>query len=250
MRRYGDYLTAQPYVPSLTPPFAPTLVPNRPHPLLFSGVGCSGVRVVDYYFEPTSGETQCNQQAPNLGSLWVPPGWQVQLQYTNTGGCGGTVTETLNIPSDKDLPNGLPVLIANTTDLFYSSGQQVVNQVSQFILTQPQTAISWSIQMCTNQINTVVGARHLTSWAAGSEECDATMDTKCLAYKNVGCAPNSTEPAPLPAADVACVCLVEENCLRETFCSPGSTNPNCANASGFQEFIPVTCFGKNCSVEG
>ncbi|NBQ43224.1 MAG: hypothetical protein EBU23_12205, partial [Mycobacteriaceae bacterium] len=66
----------------------------------------------------------------------------------------------------------------------------------------------------------------------------------------LGCAANSTQPAPLPDACRYCVCLVEENCLKETFCTPGSTDTNCTTNDAFQEFIPVTCFGKNCSIEG
>ena len=45
-----------------------------------------------------------------------------------------------------------------------------------------------------------------------------------------------------------CSCLSEEIEFKNTFCQPG--NPNCTTNDLFAAYIPVTCFGKNCSIEG
>jgi hypothetical protein len=47
-----------------------------------------------------------------------------------------------------------------------------------------------------------------------------------------------------------CSCLTDETEINEAFCQPGNTVKECQEAGAFQGFIPVTCFGKNCSEQG
>jgi hypothetical protein len=47
-----------------------------------------------------------------------------------------------------------------------------------------------------------------------------------------------------------CACLLDEHTLREQFCQPGNSLPECEEQNALQEFIPVTCFGKNCGAGG
>lgn len=76
------------------------------------------------------------------------------------------------------------------------------------------------------------------------------MDDFCSEYKSKSCVNGTNQPDPLPADKQACVCMVEENCLRATLCEPGSSLASCSSDDAFAEFAPVTCLGKNCSVEG
>lgn len=218
----------------------------RPHPILFSGSNCSGISTwIPQADAPVCDQTPyANPSGTSFGSIYIPGGWSVELRGSGT----------LKLPNT---PTDLPVLVTNTSELTFSDGSGITNAVSSAVITCPvnpnlttYTTTEWKLDMCTNSISTVVGARHLTSWQQGSPECDTYMDGYCAPVASLSCEPNSTEPAPLPAKFVPCTCLVEENCLRDTFCEPGNTNPSCESNDAFEEFIPVTCFGKNCSVEG
>jgi len=228
----------------------------RPHPILFSGINCTGTP-----WPPTSDEPIANEIFGNatgtssFGSIYIPPLWQVRL-FSQPGGGGNNVI--LPYDETKFLPivNSLPVLITDTSSIFYTFGPSVENNVASSYITpptvnqQPYTAADWQLDMCMNRISTVIGAQHLTSWQIGSPECDRFMDGYCLPVSQLTCVPGTTEIAPL-TTNTECVCLVEQNCLRDTFCETGTTNPNCTGTKqAFALFVPVTCFGKQCSVSG
>lgn len=222
----------------------------RPRPVFFSGTNCSGTlwppgpgQITDNLI---AGVTYDNPASDQFGSMYIPGGWQVTL--TSKGGFKAVFPKNVS---------QFPTLLTDVSTESSSNSEPLTNNVLDAEVTLPInpdkstfTDTEWQLAMCTSQISTVVGARHLNSWQQGSRECDVFMNGFCQPVANMGCAPNSTEPQPLPNQYKPCVCLVEENCLRETFCEPGNTNSECANQDAFQEFIPVTCFGKLCSVEG
>jgi hypothetical protein len=159
----------------------------------------------------------------------------------------------------KTLPGSLStvtvaILLSDLTNIeFDNVSSTILNQIANVTLTTPvypTNTTDWKYAMCNNLITTVVGGRSLTSWTMGSSECDTFMTGYCAPVAQNTCAPDSTNPAPLSDAFKACVCMVEENCLRDTFCEPGNDVPSCLSNDAFAEFIPVTCFGKNCSIEG
>lgn len=234
LNTYADFLSANPNID------APS-----PQPLLWTNSTCSGNQILQVTDAFPNQSTWINPYGSNFNSLYVPAGWKVLLVQT-----AGVLT--IQYPA-ADADESIPVLIGDFTNITFpgSDNVPVKDQVSQIqILTPPDTKYltTWRLQMCNNEISTVVGARHLTSYQAGSPECDAFMSGYCQSVSTLGCAPNSTQPAPLAENLRYCVCLVEENCLRSTFCTPGQ--PNCTTNDAFEEFIPVTCFGKNCSIEG
>jgi len=241
LNNYADYLSAN---------TDPTISGVRPHPIFFTGINCEGSSLPPpngtQALEPTDGEVFTVPGAL-FGSFYIPSGWTIVLNGTNT-------QATYPQPTAQKYP----VLYTNTGTLFFPNGSPIFNGVSSVVINMPRqndgvatyTQADWQYQMCLNEISTLVGARHILSWQAGSTECDAFMDTFCADVATLSCLPNSTQPAPLPDNKTACVCLVEENCLKQTFCEPGNTNPSCSEVGAFEEFIPVTCFGKNCSIEG
>lgn len=222
----------------------------RPHPIFFSSPNCSDTVWPPLADEPFLNSPLPNPVPPQFGSLYVPGGWQVQLR--NNDGLVSTIQGV----------NGLPVLLPEVTSTnFDGTNQTIFNDVQTATIFQPTqiptdpqspgfTVADYKFSMCNNKIVTIVGARHITSWQAGSPECDTFMNGYCAPVANLGCAPNSTQPAALPERFQSCVCLVEENCLREVYCEPGNTDPRCFNDDAFAQFIPVTCFGKLCSQEG
>ena len=224
----------------------------RPRPVFFTGTNCSGKIWPPVSKQITDGldasTTYNNVQGNDFGSMYIPGGWQVVFI-----GPPGTTTFP---PTETSLPTLLTDAAATPFSAAAPSSS-LSNNVSTAQVIYPinpdKTTISdtqWKLDMCTSQISTVVGARHLTSWQQGSTECDTFMDGYCAPVSGLSCAPNSTEPAPLSTQFKPCVCLVEQNCLRQVFCEPGNTNPGCVNDDAFEEFIPVTCFGRNCSQEG
>lgn len=218
----------------------------RPHPIFFSQVNCSGTSWPNWSTEPTADLIYNNPVNPTFGSMYIPPLWTVTL--SNSG------VSPRTFPSFQG--SNSPVLIPDVATTFYNNGVSILNNVALVIIIQPllpgfvpYTVPMWQLDMCMNRISTVVGAQHLTSWQGGSLECDAFMDTYCQPVAHLSCAPNSTQIAPLNQY-AECVCKVEQNCLRDTFCNPDSENPNCTDQDAFALFVPVTCFGKQCSISG
>jgi len=234
LNSYANYLSANPGYDTTTDDLA-----SWPQPLVFAGANCTSSMYpaeADWSVQIPSGAITFTP----VGSLYIPGGWVVILYY------GGT---SIQLPIKA---TDYPLLI---TDLLSEYG---VSGVTEFTATGPVVtapggyAVQWRYQMCMNQTSAIVGANHLTSWQPGSEECDSFMDDFCGQYKTTACGTiNGTDqPDPLPADKQACVCLVEENCLRATLCEPGSSLASCSTDDAFAEFAPVTCLGRNCSVEG
>lgn len=230
LNTYANYLSSNPF----------TNAP-RPQPLLWTDVNCSGNALLPLDQAYQDNTDYANVYGSSFNSLYVPVGWKVTLRYNNL---------QIQYPA-AGADASIPVLIEDFSQLYYPNSNQVIrDHVSTLDFVAPDTVNDWKLQMCNNEISTVVGARHLTSYQSGSLECDGFMSGYCHDVAALGCAPNSTQPAPLPEKFRYCVCLVEENCLKSTFCTPGSTDTNCQTNDAFEEFIPVTCFGKNCSLEG
>ena len=222
---------------------------DRPHPLFWSQTNCSGIQWPDINLEPIAGTPYPNQaQDPVVGnvafgSMYIPAGWSVTLTTANP-------VKTVTYPTPNDNSN-LPILISNMQTAF-TSGTPIYNNISFATIftpiipgtTTPYLINDWKFQMCMNQISTVVGAQHLVSWNGGSQECDDFMTSFCTPVSQLSCVPGTTQIAPLDDPYTACVCLVEQNCLKETFNQPTEPNAN------FAAIVPVTCFGKSCSSQG
>jgi len=236
---YAGFLNANPT----------TITGARPHPLFFSGLNCTGRMWPDRENEPADSVVMLNPASTPyaFGSMYVPPGWTVQL--TDMDGNVGNYPKTAS---------GLPILIADTSTTLI--GNEAVffirNRIAQAsiflprILNEVYSIEQWKLNMCMNTISTVVGAQHLFSWHGGSQECDDFMTARCEHVSKRTCQPNSTEIAPLEAKYQPCVCLVEQNCIRDTFCQPGSPIAVCPEPTKLSAYVPVSCYGKQCSVSG
>lgn len=218
----------------------------RPHPIFFSGYDCSGDVWPTLSDEPPLGQTINNPTDVSghvgtaFGSFFVPTGWTVTL--TDTQGATGQYGNS-----------GLPLLVTQSDNTLINN-VSITNNIVSASLTAPTgtaTPNDWKLQMCMNQITTLVGAQRIVSWQPASLECDAFMTSYCASVAGQTCAPNSTEIGVVAPQYLPCVCLIENNCIRDSFCEPGNTNPACqGTAQSFALFIPVQCFGKQCSESG
>ncbi len=232
---YAEFLNVNTNIPGV-----------RPHPLFFSGINCSGKQWPDITLDPASGQQYFSSTAPpnQFGSMYVPAGWRALLVNTKS-----------DEQSFPDTQQDLPVLITDASTRVIN-GRPILNDIvlvelfSPTYNGNPYTVIDWKLDMCQNKISSVVGAQHLVSFQPGSAECDAFMTSFCAPVSALSCAANSTEIAPVPDPYGPCVCLIEQNCLRDSFCLPNSTDPQCVNNQAFALYIPVTCFGKQCSLQG
>ncbi len=231
-------------------PLVPTIIEGvRPHPLFFSGLNCTGRMWPDREHEPLDSVDILNPASTPyaFGSMYVPPGWSVQL--TDMEGHVGSY------PKES---SGLPILIADTSTTLIGTGAVffIRDRIAKARIFLPRVLDAiysihqWKLDMCMNTISTVVGAQHLLSWHGGSQECDDFMTIFCEPVSAFTCLPNSTEIAPLNDPYQPCVCLVEQNCIRDTFCQPGSPIEVCPEPTKLAAYVPVSCYGKQCSVSG
>lgn len=249
LANYANFLTANP-----TPAVGAGKVSgSRPHPIMFSETNCAGAVWPPLAEEPVVGTPISNPNGNLFGSFYIPDGWAVSFTGPND--------ETLHLDASTSQELGVDANLYVFTD----SSDSMLNQVSSVTLTPPSSVQTlagfegWKFKMCNNEISSVVGARHLQSWQMGSTECDAFMTQYCNSCRaspqdppasQLSCQGDSQNPPPLTKECARCVCLPEQNCLRERFCVPGDTNPACQNDQAFAQFAPVSCFGENCSGEG
>lgn len=258
LSNYADYLNSH-------ADFNDVQSENRPRPLFFTGSNCTGNvwpdngsgvwTYLDSAGKPSieNGTTIINPYPDQLGSMWIPPNWTVIMTSPNGSHTFSIAPQTTG---------GFPVLRTSLETTFFDGSTipltNSVHSIKCFPPRQPdnpsvyQSRNNWMYNSCVNQVVSMVGARHLTSYQPGSTECDDFMTSYCHPVASRSCASGSNEIDPLEEQYTACACLVEENCLRDTFCGPGSTRPECAdqtNAS-LNQFVPVTCFGKYCSSDG
>lgn len=234
-------------------PVTPFDTVGRPHPIFFSGTNCSGslwfpstANFVPSLLSPivVSNPVANPVSGTYIQSIYIPSFWQVGVSATTTD-------PIVYFPAT---PQPLPILLSDTSNV--APFGQVINRAVLLYPPGPNNTViddnAWQLSMCNNYSSTIVGSTFLSTYQQGSPECDTFMNGFCASVINLSCESGTTTAVTLPSNLIPCTCLVEENCLRDTFCEPGNTNPACAseNASAFQAVIPVTCFGKNCSVEG
>ena len=164
LAQYAEYLNLN---PSIQGP--------RPHPFFWSGINCTGTawptNEMNWNTEPADGVINPNPVGSQFGSMYIPAGWSVVL-YVNANESG--TFPASNFGQDT----GLPLLIADTssTTLSATDGtiikdtiiQAIVNSPRIFGTTLPYTVPNWQLDMCINNVSTVIGAQHLTSYQAGS----------------------------------------------------------------------------------
>ena len=263
LNNYGDFLNNNPTGDQIDY-FAP-------HPLIFDTSLCNGSYFPQFKEEPN----EMYEMSTRIGSLYIPPFWEVVIR-------GKVLIKSgkFNIPMIQDRQKKIcasqfPLLIPDTTLLFfdpldkepyctvvvsdipndkvsiYSSFKTSVTFVSK-VPQQPGLLYNqncWAFDMCNRYITTHISSRTIHSYQPGSEECDVLMDDFCSKSTNYQCrlnVPSITTNMNLKE----CSCLSDEKKLREDFCTPGNNMPECAQQNAFQEFIPVTCFGKNCGSSG
>ncbi len=228
----------------------------RPHVLLFSEPNCGGSIWPAFSQVPIEGIQLSPPFAPKLGSFYIPSYWQTIL-FNNSGSeriiCSSfqpmLITDTKSFNFNNNIPDCSittypPVSTNSVKDDIYNI---IMNSVVPLVLDN-YTTTCWKFDMCNSLITTNIGAQNLTSFAQGSLECDDLMTDFCNLDTGYTCRQNK-EPGNnflLPE----CSCLQDEKTINETFCQPGNTEQECQEAGAFQEFIPVTCFGKNCTLQG
>lgn len=223
----------------------------RPHPLFFSGTNCSGRQWPPREQEPVDGESIANPATTPFafGSLYIPPGWTVE--FTDKQNNKGVYPQQ---------GSNLPILLASTEGVTLGNNAfGIANNIASVKIFYPRydgsadrvySLDQWKLDMCLNRVSTLVGSQQLLSWHGGSNECDQFMTAYCKPVADLTCATNSTEIAPLADKFRPCACLVEQNCIRDTFCQPGSPISVCPEPSKLAAYVPVSCYGKNCSLSG
>lgn len=232
----------------------------RPHPLFFSKADCAGSVYPAPIEAPIEGGPVQAPFHPEFGSLYIPPFWTVVLYQTVPG--PGTVSRTICSSQSPllitdttsfhfnsvtpDCSSSAPVQLSNTSTK-NSVNQLTMNSVVPISL-EPYTTPCWAFDMCNSIITTNIGAQNLSSYGQGSLECDTLMTEFCKLNTGYTCRNNTRAGNNMLLPE--CACLADEVVIQETFCQPGNTSDACADAGEFQQFVPVTCFGKNCSVGG
>lgn len=252
-----------------------------PHPLFFSETNCGGTMWPEENEFIDEMKILSDPNFNEFHSLYIPANWQTFIYVVGTGKgrliCSSEhsllIENIEDISYDSDfLSNTCDIndhtVVQGTSVPTFIDTIEVVRVIpktgvgetsSNFIPTQGDgikyETDCWKYQTCNNEIETLVGAKHLTSWKMGSEECDLFMggiDEKsgwCGSTGGYTCqrSPNAMAiNLNLPA----CACLKDESDLNSNFCQPGNTSEVCESQGNFKEYIPVTCFGKNCSLTG
>jgi hypothetical protein len=204
----------------------------RPHPMFFPGDDCTGTTWYDMS-RPVIG-TITNPyigggwlKAPLLRSLFIPPGWNVTLY--NSGD-----TDHIDIPSSLQYTVS-SVTIPSLAGYNMNSGTPVQNHSVTAHTSTNITLEKWKYDSCMGLRSDTVGMIQLTRFRPGTPDCDDFMLSYCNSVQN---------------NDDACSCLTDEATLKNTYCHPDSTEIYCQDSSDFSSFMPVSCFGKQCSSDG
>ena len=246
LSNYADYLSNNPQA-------------GDPHPLYFSKNNCEGAVWPDFTTlnQPPSGAPDFS---PKLGSLWIPPNHEVVLENTKKG------------LSRKFCSSSTPTLIGDLSTVFYDDGihicssqrnrrfttRTVQNDLTNILVKKqlpepsqiPYSTRCWKYQMCNNLIDSVVGSQFVSSYQPGSQECDNFMNSWCNSKGGFECATVQSDADTQNINLPVCACLKDEQDLKERYCQPDSTVKSCSKDQDFQQFLPVTCFGQNCSATG
>lgn len=196
----------------------------RPQPLFFSGANCSGSLFNWSLLEEISVSNNDSTVSANgfhIRSFYLPSNWGVTFDFHNKS--------STSYPSNDSLVSQSIIL-----DSVSISPTDIKLHFPKKRNLRIQTANDWIYSMCTGEIQTVVGTRYLTSFQPGNIECDIFMNDWCQSH----------------TSSQECACLQDEKDLKLTFCPEGNTADQCLNDLNFNTFIPVTCFGKNCSSHG
>lgn len=253
-----------------------------PHPLFFSDVDCKG----DMW---PSFDSFIDEKVPlspvnftTFESFYLPSNWQMFVQ--DAGGssrlfCSSqnpiTIEDIDRVNYDLDIANNTcqtgdhnidPTTVTLKNVIGEVQVQRVVPNTGRGTITSAGTSTGvgigieystdcWKYQMCNNQTGTIVGSNYITSWDMGTEECDLFMGG--LDNKGGWCSETGGYPCQRIVDSTvsnftlpACACLKDEQDLQHNFCQPNNTSSQCDSQGSFKEFIPVTCFGKNCSLTG
>jgi hypothetical protein len=232
----------------------------RPHVLLFSEPNCGGSVWPDFRTVPIEGFLLSPPFAPKLGSLYMPANWQLQLFETDIKSntrliCSSfqptlvTDTKSFNFNNPNLLPDCSTTAYPPVSTISVKDDVRnvIMNSVVPLAL-QDYTTTCWKFDMCNSLITTNIGAQNLTSFAQGSLECDDLMTDFCNLDTGYTCRQNKQAGNNFVLPE--CSCLQDEKTINAAFCQPGNTAQECQEAGAFQEFIPVTCFGKNCTLQG
>ena len=265
LQSYGDFLSNNTGPPNESP---------MPHPLIFSGTGCTG-QMWPPFEEEFPQSNPLVPFGPSFGSVYIPPYWDIFFYDAKTPAeyatalqrhlCasfqGQTITDTTNFKAN-DLAHpvicpsvGAPVLLATPMkDKVYSVvAHSRVPDSGDPDAAIPQIFYSqncWKFDMCNNNITTNIGSRFITSWTAGCSECDDTMSEFCRLNTGYTC---RQDPQVNPQGNIAlpeCACLADEAEIQRTYCQPGNSLIECEKQNALQQYMPVTCFGRNCGSTG
>lgn len=244
----------------------------RPHPVFWSSTNCGGITYppvldspdpdapqTDFRYDP---KLSCDATptdsdklvfaSDSIQSFFLPGGWHV-IFYPKTG----VNEDPLRYPTTFSCTQAsyFPRVVADMTNLTFAQGTSLAGNVAAVAVFRPpvqdpstfsDSLTEWKYSMCMNTRYETVGGKPLLSWSSGSTECDTFFGgpTEGLTASQTGgyCGAHPE--------DSACACLNDEHTLRETFCEPGNTSAHCQTVQGLEAYLPVTCFGRNCSLEG
>ena len=243
VQSYADFLSNS---PDTTAPV--------PHPLFFSEPSCSGAMWPPFNENPPKGVFFDNPLLNNsFGSLYVPAFWQVRLVGANSRSRLICASETPFMETDTsgmffDIPGSEPLCFGNGDTNLDRVQSPILNNLAQMRLDQvrPNTGAfeqggqgyadrCWLLDRCRERVSNRLGARALTSFVPGTQECDALMLDFCSGRDGGPC--DNHEGPNINLAE--CSCLLEE---KQLVCE----GEGCEK----EAILPVTCFGSSCNAQG
>ena len=224
---------------------------SRPHVVFFTEGDCTGT-----HWPPFGTPIeQTDTWNPNLdnpdttlfafGSAYIPAGYGVLFQSTTGDEYYVPPLEKARLIPDTRLIEGAYNPSFGRGILLYArvSDPVLARAIPVLGITQTQNPITeqmWKLLRCNQQVFGFLGSTALTGYENGSPECDSFMNAWCKASTGL------QNHLDLPI----CACLKEEAQFMNTYCEPGNNSAACVSTENFAAVLPVTCFGKLCSVEG
>jgi hypothetical protein len=188
-----------------------------------------------------------------FGSVYIPAFWQVRFIGKNAITRLICASETPFMETDTsgmffDTPGFAPLCFGNGDTNLDRAQASMLNNMTQLRLdlAKPNTGTleqggqafadrCWLLDRCRNRVSSRLGARDLTSFAPGTEECDSLMLEHCSGRDGSPCDAHIGSNSVLPE----CSCLLEEQGL---VCQGDGCDK--------EAILPVTCFGGNCNAQG
>lgn len=223
----------------------------RPHPLFWSTTNCEGT-LWPYYTYAINDQTIPIGGNILSSSVYIPAGWEVTFT-------SGNLTQVFGVQASPRLLSDLGLLFFPDSTINLQNAASVTLKSKNLLTGNEYSLDQWMTDKCMGltELGNYIGGQSLRSYQMGSNECDVHMASVCtdcvrtfdqarnkgLGIK--GCVKTSANPNCK-----YCACLKDECENKFNFCTPDAKTDNCTDDDSLAEFIPVTCFGKECSQGG